>query len=61
MKKENIVTCNVCLRSSHEDKTAVFIEAFKDGQNVHICTSCIPHVIHGSGEVVRPNEQLSDK
>lgn len=58
MKKEGVVTCNVCLKRSDEDKTAVFIEAFKDGQNVHICTSCIPHVIHGSGEVVKSNEEI---
>lgn len=56
MKKDDIVTCNVCLRRSDEDKVAVFIEAFKNGQNVHICTACIPQVIHGSGEVVRSNE-----
>lgn len=58
MKKDNVVTCNVCQRRSDEDRTAVFIEAFKDGQTVHICTACIPHVIHGSGEVVKSNEEI---
>lgn len=59
MKQDSIVTCNVCQNSSDKDKNAVFVEAFKSGEYVHICTSCIPHVIHGSGEVVKSNKQIS--
>lgn len=58
MKKENIVTCNVCQRPSSEDKNAVYLQAYKGDEVVHICTSCIPHVIHGSGEVVKSNKEL---
>ncbi len=59
MKKENVVTCNVCQNSSEKDPNAVFVEAFKNNETVHLCTSCIPHVIHGSGEVVKSNKEVS--
>lgn len=58
MKIENIVTCNVCQKSNSEDKNAVFLQAYKGDEIVHICTSCIPHVIHGSGEVVKSNKDI---
>lgn len=60
MKQENIVTCNVCQNSSDKDATAVFVGAFKNGEEVHVCTSCIPHVIHGSGEVVKSNQEVKN-
>lgn len=50
--------CNVCGRPSEQDPNAVFIRAHKAGEEVHICTGCIPHVIHGSGEVVKSNEAI---
>lgn len=58
MKNDKIVVCNVCGKSSDDDKNAVFIQAIKGGEEVHICTPCIPHVIHGSGEVVKPNKDF---
>lgn len=61
MKKEDIVVCNVCQKPSNLDLNAVFVEAFKNGEKVHICTSCIPHVIHGSGEVVKSNEEINQE
>ena len=39
-------------------KNAVFIHAHKNGEEVDICTSCIPSVIHGSGMVVKSNEEI---
>ncbi|MGP1485985.1 MAG: hypothetical protein ACTTJC_07895 [Campylobacter sp.] len=58
MKINNITICNVCGQKSNEDKNAVFIHASKNGEEVDICTSCIPNVIHGSGIVVRSNEEI---
>ena len=51
--------CNVCLRTSEESSGAVFIQAVKNGEEIHVCTSCIPHIIHGSGDVVKSNAQVS--
>ena len=55
MEINNIQVCNVCLRSSNESEGAVFIKAVKNGENIHVCTGCIPHIIHGSGDVVKSN------
>lgn len=55
MEINNIQVCNVCLRSSNESEGAVFIKAVKNGEDVHVCTGCIPHIIHGSGDVVKSN------
>lgn len=58
MEINGIIVCNVCGLKSSEDKDTVFIKAHKNGQSVDICTSCIPSVIHGSGEVVKTNEEI---
>ncbi|MDY0238457.1 MAG: hypothetical protein RBS42_06360 [Campylobacterales bacterium] len=58
MEINNVFICNVCSRPSDQDPSAVYIQAYKGGEKVHICTSCIPHVIHGSGEVVQPNSKI---
>ena len=55
MEINNIQICNVCLRSSNESEGAVFIKAVKNGEDIHVCTGCIPHIIHGSGDVVKSN------
>ncbi len=55
MEINNIQVCNVCLRSSNESEGAVFIKAVKNGEDIHVCTGCIPHIIHGSGDVVKSN------
>jgi len=55
MEINNIQVCNVCLRSSKESEGAVFIKAVKNGEDIHVCTGCIPHIIHGSGDVVKSN------
>lgn len=53
-----MVVCNVCGLKSTEDTNAVFIRAHKNGEEVDICTSCVPSVIHGSGMVVKSNEEI---
>ena len=55
MEINNIQVCNVCLRSSNESEGAVFSKAVKNGEDIHVCTGCIPHIIHGSGDVVKSN------
>jgi len=50
--------CNVCLRTSEESNGAVFIQAVKNGEEIHVCTSCILHIIHGSGDIVKSNAQV---
>lgn len=59
MEINGIQICNVCQRPSDQDPNAVFVQAYKGGEAVHICTSCIPHVIHGSGDVVKPNAEVA--
>lgn len=56
MEINNTTICNVCLTSSETTKGTVFIKAVKDGESVDVCTACIPHIIHGSGDVVKSNE-----
>lgn len=58
MREKDLVVCNVCGLKSSDDKNAVFIHAYKNGEEVDICTSCIPSVIHGSGMVVKSNEEI---
>ena len=55
MEINNIQVCNLCLRSSNESEGAVCIKAVKNGEDIHVCTGCIPHIIHGSGDVVKSN------
>ncbi|MCD8213381.1 MAG: hypothetical protein LUC34_04970 [Campylobacter sp.] len=53
-----MIVCNVCGLKNTDDNNAVFIHANKNGEEVDICTSCIPSVIHGSGMVVKSNEEI---
>lgn len=61
MQINNTQICNVCGKSSAEDSNAVFVGAYKAGEEVHVCTSCIPHIIHGSGDVVKSNAQIEQE
>ncbi|MCH9813698.1 MAG: hypothetical protein K0U47_07105 [Epsilonproteobacteria bacterium] len=58
MEINNKQYCNVCMIESNSDTKTVYIKAVCLGEEVHICTSCIPHVIHGSGEVVKTNSEV---
>ena len=61
MKSGDIYICNICLLKSSEDDNAVFIKAHKNGEDVHVCTSCMPSVIHGSGIVVKSNSEVESE
>jgi hypothetical protein len=58
MEINNVNVCNVCLKTSKDVPGTVFIKATKDGESVDVCTGCIPHIIHGSGDVVKSNEAV---
>jgi len=58
MEINKIQVCNICLRTSEEDENTVFVKAIKNGEEIHVCTGCIPHIIHGSGNVVKSNAQV---
>ncbi|MBL0707809.1 MAG: hypothetical protein JJW00_02055 [Sulfurimonas sp.] len=58
MEINNITVCNVCLKTSKDVPGTVFVKATKDGEAVDVCTSCIPHIIHGSGDVVKSNAEV---
>jgi len=58
MEINKIQICNICLRTSKESENTVFIKAIKNGEEIHVCTGCIPHIIHGSGEIVKSNAQV---
>lgn len=60
MRIDNLVVCNVCGQKNTDNENAVFVRAHKNGEEVDICTSCIPSVIHGSGMVVRSNDEVKD-
>lgn len=58
MQIDNVTLCNVCLKPSDAVANAVYIKAIAHGEEVHVCTSCIPHIIHGSGDIVKTNETV---
>jgi hypothetical protein len=58
MEIDGVQTCNVCLKSSHDDANTVFIKAVAKGEEIHVCTGCIPVIIHGDGSAVKNNEQV---
>ncbi len=57
MELNEKVYCNVC-GANNEDPTKVFVQAVFGDNSVHICTSCIPSVIHGGSDVVKTNDEL---
>ena len=57
MELNEKVYCNVC-GASNEDATKVFVQAVFGDNQIHICTSCIPSVIHGGSDVVKTNDEL---
>jgi hypothetical protein len=61
MDINNTQVCNVCLKTADQAVNAVFVKAVCRGEDVHICTSCIPHVIHGSGDIVKSNSEIESK
>jgi len=60
MQIDDKTYCNVCMSGSDDRPKIVFVKAICEGEDVHICTSCIPQVIHGSGEIVKSNEEVME-
>ena len=58
MEINGIQVCNVCLKEANPNENAVFVQANCRGEAIHICTACIPHVIHGSGDIVKTNSEV---
>lgn len=58
MEINDMQVCNVCLSPSDDGNKRVYVKAMCEGEEVHICTSCIPRVIHESGELVKTNEEV---
>ncbi len=58
MEKNSIQVCNVCLKSSNDGQKRVYVKAMCGGQEVHICTACLPTVIHESASAVKTNEEV---
>jgi hypothetical protein len=58
MEIDGVQTCNVCLKGAQDDANAVFIKAVARGEEVHVCTGCIPVIIHGDGSAIKSNEQV---
>ncbi len=52
------VICHVCLSESNENDNRVYLKSICRGEEVYVCTSCIPQVIHGSGDVVKTKEEV---
>ncbi len=58
MEQGSKIYCNVCLVDSDVSAKIVYLKAVCEGEEVHICTSCIPAIIHGSGEIVKSNSEV---
>jgi hypothetical protein len=58
MQVDNKTICNVCKKESSSDDRVVFLQAICAGENIHICTACIPQVIHGGSDIVSPNSKI---
>ncbi len=58
MEKNGIQVCNVCLSPSDDGQTRVYVKAVCGGEEVHVCTACLPTVIHQSAEAVKSNEEV---
>ncbi|MBL0687062.1 MAG: hypothetical protein JJV94_04460 [Sulfurospirillum sp.] len=61
MKTKNIITCNVCFKTDKDEPKTLFLKATKTGEDVDVCTACIPSIIHGSGDIVKSNKEVMEK
>lgn len=61
MEINGVQICNVCLKPSDEVDGAVYIKAVARGEEVHVCTGCIPVIIHGDGSAIKSNEQVKEE
>lgn len=58
MDNGSVQACNICLKSSEKEPKAVFIKAVSAGEEIHVCTACIPQIIHGDANVVKTNDEV---
>ncbi len=58
MEKNGVQICNVCLASSEDGAKRVYVKAVCGGEEVHVCTACLPTVIHQSADAVKSNEEV---
>ncbi|DAB31665.1 MAG: hypothetical protein PWQ42_519 [Sulfurospirillum sp.] len=61
MEINGVQICNVCLKPSDEVAGAVYIKAVANGEDIHVCTSCIPVIIHGDGSAIKTNETVKEE
>jgi len=58
MEKNSVQVCNVCLTPSNNGERRVYVKAVCGGDEIHICTSCLPTVIHENADAVKTNAQV---
>ena len=58
MEKNNVQVCNVCLKPSNDGQKRVYVKAICSGEEVHVCTACLPTVIHESANAVKSNVEV---
>ena len=61
MEINGVQICNVCLKPSDEVTGAVYIKAIAHGEDVHVCTGCIPVIIHGDGSAIKTNAKVKEE
>lgn len=60
MEKNSVQVCNVCLKPSNDGQKRVYVKAMCGGEEVHVCTACLPTVIHESASAVKTNAQVEE-
>jgi len=60
MLVENLYFCNICQKSTKDAPKTIFVQGILEGEIIHICTSCIPTLVHGGGKGVLNNKELKE-
>ncbi|MFV0481539.1 MAG: hypothetical protein ACK5LP_06110 [Campylobacteraceae bacterium] len=53
-----IYYCNICGKSTDKAPNTIFIKGVYENEEIHVCTSCIPAMVHGDGKGVVSNNEL---
>lgn len=61
MLLNSIYYCNICKKSTKEHPKTIFVQAVLNIEDIHVCTACIPKLVHGNGDGVMSNEELKEK
>ncbi len=56
----NVYYCNICQKSTKDAPKTIFVQGVLDGETIHVCTNCIPTLVHGGGKGVLSNEELEE-